>query len=156
VKIREAIPVLGAAFLTLLCQGCHNPPKDVINKALASTNAVFRTIVWRGPDIPLTQAETEKIKNIVARFNKRSNVRVANDILSAPYGHFILGDSIFGWLGSTLYIHRSNTDRYFIIEDAALGDMWDAFQKAESGSSHEYPSREKWQEILLVLEKSKP
>jgi hypothetical protein len=149
--MRQAILILEGLLVILMCEACKKPRAEVISRALNSTNAFFLSDVQE--PIILTQAEVEKIKGIVERFNQRSNVRPEKEIFTSEYGRFILGESQFRWLGKMLYIHDSKTETYYIVEDDALGIMSMKYFKELGTPPYKKLSQDQWKEVLSVLEK---
>ena len=138
----------------MIVTGCGKSPQPNIGKALAATNSVFQT--WRQEPIPLTTGQNAKLKQIIARFNDPKAVQVRREFLPAQSGTFLIGEINFYWLGSLIYLYDSKTKLYYVVQDAGLIPMADAFNKVQ-GSSQPLKdrSREEWQEILSSLEASK-
>jgi hypothetical protein len=140
-----------AISLLFISGGCTKAPVSLITGALSSTNVVFKPNLQ--PAITLSDSQAQTIKSIIERFKEPLQVRSENDILPYESGAFILGNVHFGWLGTTLYIRDSRTERYYVVEDPALTRLSGAFFEAQGQSPPlRYPSQEEWQKILTLLD----
>lgn len=152
-NLRTVICTLSLGFLLSMNGGCEKSSPPGIDKALAATNAVFRPNL-QAP-LTLSQAQVVTLKRVIAQFNEPSQVRREKEILPYESGGFELGDVHFGWLGRMLYVRDPETKRYYVVEDAVLAKMSKAFFEAQGDKpTLQYPSQEKWKEILTVLDGS--
>jgi hypothetical protein len=146
----ECAIIIAVAFMN---GGCAKAPTDRINQALASTNVTF--VPNLQPPIMLSPPQAEAVKRVVRRFNQPTEVRTETDILPHESGGFVLGGVRFGWLGRMLYIQDARRKRYYVVEDAVLARLSEAFFRAEGPQPPlKYPSQEEWQQILTALEEA--
>ena len=88
-------------------------------------------------------------------FDDPARVEVRKDILPAYSGFFILGDVQFGWVGSLLCLKDPEAQRYYVVQDSALGKMSEVLTKAWGPPPAHDLSREQWQEVVAALESTK-
>src|SRR5688500_16911665 len=92
--------LLALVTLVLVSGGCDKAVHDKIERALMATNVTFYRNV--GSEIPLSDVQSRKVKDVVRAFKDRSRVTVENDVMGFEDGGFRLGDETFSWQGGTL------------------------------------------------------
>jgi len=142
-----------AVFLAICSNGCRKPPADVLARAQASTNVTFQT--YSGESIVLPEASATRVKQMVKCFSDPSRVELRNEILPAFSGHLVLQDVSFGWIGSLLCLKDPGAERWYVIEEAALGRMTEAYFKAKGPPPMGELSRAQWGRVLATLEDTK-
>ena len=143
-----------ALFLITLCgvlpTGCRKPPAEAINRALAATNATFRTA---GIDpIELSAGQTANLKRIVTLFPDHAVVKRTDEDLVADSGGFTVGDVQFGWIGNRLELYAEQENYCFVVTNKSLGEL--ALELFKEEATNPIITSNDWAKMLTVLEKT--
>ena len=136
--------------LLLIVAGCYKPPPN-IDPFLQGSSIYFQPAA--GDPIPLTLAQANSMREIVAKFKSTKEVRKRNEIAPAASGRFASGTNFFPWIDDFIYFRDKKRDVFYVVHDKLLLDMSAAFREAQGSELPlKSPTSAQWQHILTNLE----